>query len=861
VKRYLRFFYLICLISLPLTSGWAANQSNSDKGLQAAFQQALYGVEATPGGFAASNPSQQISARFISGEVLFQSQESSAGLRLQGYGYGERLIQAQVPRLTGSGNRIDYRRGSLTEWYVNRPEGVEQGFTLAARPGLAGPGERLTIVLEVTGGLEPVLAPAGDAVLLESAGQAQLRYTGLRAWDATGRELPARLDVRGRDVRLAIADMGAVYPVTVDPFVQAAKLTAGTDGASGDSFGISVAVDGTTAVIGAYKNASSRGAAYVFVCSSGVWTQQAKLVAADSATTDDFGFAVAVMGDTAVIGAYNKYVNPYSSAGAAYVFTRTGTTWSQQAKLLAGDPANSDFFGYSVALSSDTAVIGAYAKRVGSNAAQGAAYVFIRTGSTWSQQQKLVASDGAYHDYFGTSVAVGADTAVIGAYFRTNGANTQQGAAYLFTRSGTTWTQQTILLSSDGTGGDNFGMSAALNGNTAVIGAPQKGGSGVAYVFVGSGATWSQTKLTASDPASGDLFGWSVAINGDTAVVGAYGKDNKEGAAYGFGRNGSTWSQLSKATADTRTANDDFGISVAVSGSTIVIGANGNLGLGAAYVFAPSAATLTVASTPPGLSFTATGTSCPSGTLTTPYALPVGIGCTISFPSPATDTTGDTTYTFQQWNDSYTTNPRSFAALWLNTTFTAQFGTQYLLTTSASPASAGQVTGAGWYNAQANPIVAALPNPGYVFNGFTGSLSGMTTPQGVAMNGPRTVTGAFLQLPGSALTAMVLSKSGTQNARSWTVSLANGGPGSAYSPFIAGLMLTQTYGTACTPVRISPVAFPVSFSTLAVNGAAALSVLFDFTGCPANARFTVLVASVANSGSSVGATTLANQTW
>ena len=125
----------------------------------------------------------------------------------------------------GSGNRIEYRRGNLTEWYVNQPEGVEQGFTLAARPGHAEPGEQLTISLEVTGGMRPAMSPAGDAVLLESAGKARLRYTGLRAWDAAGRDLAARLEVRGKEVRLAIADAGATYPLTVDPFVQQAKLS------------------------------------------------------------------------------------------------------------------------------------------------------------------------------------------------------------------------------------------------------------------------------------------------------------------------------------------------------------------------------------------------------------------------------------------------------------------------------------------------------------------------------------------------------------------------------------------------------------------------------------------------------------
>ena len=261
--RYRYSFVLMCLICLPLYSGWAASQFKADAGLQAAVQRALYGIKAAPGGFVASNPAQHISARFTPGEARLQYQDNSVGLRLQGYGYGERLVKARGGVVGGNGNRIEYRRGNLTEWYVNQPEGVEQGFTLAVRPGRAEPGERLTISLEVTGGMQPALAPAGDAVLLESAGQARLRYTGLRAWDATGRELAARLEVRGREVRLAIADAGATYPLTVDPFVQQAKLLA-SDGAAGDSFGQSVAVDGNTAVVGAYDKSGADGCSLRF---------------------------------------------------------------------------------------------------------------------------------------------------------------------------------------------------------------------------------------------------------------------------------------------------------------------------------------------------------------------------------------------------------------------------------------------------------------------------------------------------------------------------------------------------------------------------------------------------------------------
>src|SRR5579884_1576984 len=324
---------------------------------------------------------------------------------------------------------------------------------------------------------------------------------------------------------------------------QQQKLTA-ADGAAGDQFGGSVALsgDGNTALVGADGKNGFQGAAYVFVRSGTTWSQQQKLTAADGAAGDQFGGSVALSGDgnTALVGADGK--NGFQ--GAAYVFVRSGTTWSQQQKLTASDGAAGDQFGGSVALSGDdnTALVGAAGATIGSNADQGAAYVFVRSGTTWSQQQKLTASDGAVDDFFGLSVALSGDgnTALVGA----DGKNGFQGAAYVFVRSGTTWSQQQKLTAADGAVFDNFSLSVALSGdgNTALVGAYGKNGQqGAAYVFVRSGTTWSQQqKLTASDGAAGDQFGGSVALSGDdnTALVGAVaakiGSNIQQGAAYVF---------------------------------------------------------------------------------------------------------------------------------------------------------------------------------------------------------------------------------------------------------------------------------------------------------------------------------------
>ena len=236
------------------------------------------------------------------------------GLRLAAYGYGERLQTPAPASIHAAGTRIEYRRGPLTEWYVNAPQGLEQGFTLRERPE-PPQGGPLEIELAVSGGLQPALV--GEHIELRRDGRAVLRYTDLRAWDAAGRELAARMVVHSGRIRLEVTDRGALYPVTVDPWIQQQVLTA-ADGARDDVFGYAVAVSGKTAIIGAIGNNSSRGAAYVFTC-SGIpctWTQQQELTAGDGAHGDEFGYSVAVSGNTAIIGA--AYKNSYQ--GAAYVF-------------------------------------------------------------------------------------------------------------------------------------------------------------------------------------------------------------------------------------------------------------------------------------------------------------------------------------------------------------------------------------------------------------------------------------------------------------------------------------------------------------------------------------------------------------
>ena len=363
---------------------------------------------------------------------------------------------------------------------------------------------------------------------------------------------------------------------------QQAELTA-ADGAAGDRFGISVAISGSTAVVGADGRNSYTGAVYVFVRSGKSWSQQAELTAADGAGGDVFGYSVAISRSTVVVGALGTANN-----GAVYVFVRSGKNWSQQAELAAPDGDAENAFGWSVAISGSTVVVGN-----GDNPNSGAVYVFVRSGKTWSQQAELTA-DGSTDDSFGYSVAIFGSTAVVGAIqVSTSTAAFDSGAVYVFVRSGKTWSQRAELTAANAAANNFFGYSVVISRSTMVVGAVGANSPtrvpnvGAAYVFVRSGETWSQqAELTAANAATHDAFGWSVAISGSTAVVGAFGRNSYTGTAYVFVRSGKSWSQRAELTVRNGTSNDQFGQSVAISGSTAVVGADGrNSYTGAVYVF------------------------------------------------------------------------------------------------------------------------------------------------------------------------------------------------------------------------------------------------------------------------------------
>ena len=375
--------------------------------------------------------------------------------------------------------------------------------------------------------------------------------------------------------------------------IEEAKLIA-DDGEASDWLGWSVSVDGDTAVVGAWGDddkGSDAGAAYVFIRNGDSWVEQAKLTASDGVKYDNFGKSVSVSGDTAVVSANADD----SSKGSAYVFIRSGTTWTLQQKLTANDGAEADYFGESVSIYENTIVVGApWDDDILSYS--GSAYIFTRSDNSWTHQEKLNADDPQYDNQFGQSVSIYEDTVAIGA----NGNDGYNGAVYVFIHNNSGWMQQAKLITSDSRA---MGVSVSIYSDTILAGSygDDRGAShaaceGAAYVFTRSGTVWTQeAKLVASDRANEDYFGThpgSVSVYGDTAVIGAYQNDDNgasSGSAYIFTRDGTSWTEKSKITASDNAANDYFGTSVSVDEDIIVVGSTGTFGVndntGATYVY------------------------------------------------------------------------------------------------------------------------------------------------------------------------------------------------------------------------------------------------------------------------------------
>ena len=494
------------------------------------------------------------------------------------------------------GTRLEYRRGPITEWYVNEPAGFEQGFTLTARP-VGG----AAVELELRGDLVARL-DGRDVQLLDAAGVVRARYEGAVAWDATGRDLPLRVELHLRfdgsaRIRLIADDAGAVYPIVIDPWITSslAQLQA-SGGGFNTRFGWKVALCGDTLLVGT-RDTSTPGKAYLFRRNQGganAWAEALVLEADDGALGDTFGVAVDIDGDTAVIGAYHDDDKGLDS-GAAYVFRRNAggaDAWGQVAKLVADDGNIGDELGEVVAISGDVIALGARLDdNQGSNS--GSVYLFQRNlggPDKWGQLGRIEATGGAEYHEFGGALDIDRGRLVVGARFST-APGAKSGAVYVFERNAggaDAWGQTAALWAEDYASFQNFGVAVAVLDDRLLVGAAgdaeaeEKAGAG--YLFElghGGDGGWHQVaKLMTADADQFDQVGQAVHLSADVAVLTARGDDEAAtdaGAAYVFARNeggADAWGQVVKVFDDESGESADLGWSVGVDDEVLVVGAH-----------------------------------------------------------------------------------------------------------------------------------------------------------------------------------------------------------------------------------------------------------------------------------------------
>jgi hypothetical protein len=575
-----------------------------------------YYIRAARDGLTAKVPGQKLISHFTTRGVEMRCGNASWSMSLRRYGYSTSAMPVHAANPRRDRNRVMYDRGFLSEWYVNGPAGLEQGFTLRRPPGQSK-GQPLTLTLALSGNITAKLSEEGRHLdVMDASGRHHWRYTGLRATDATGRQLLSWLEIRHEQLLLRVRDSGAHYPVIVDPIVQVAELTE-ADGSANDSWGYSVAMSGNTVAVG-WPNATvgsnrDQGAIYVFVMPPTGWanmTPTALLTASDGASGDSLGSSVAISGQTIVAGAPQFSVGKNPNQGAGYVFVQPSGGWvsmTQNAELIASDGVEFSGLGFSAAIAGNTVVLGAPFQA-------GTVYVYNKPAAGWSgkltQNAELTGSGTDVYG-LGNSVSINGSTIAAGAQQSTINSNFEQGAVYVFTKPAGGWvnaTQNAELTASDGETFDHLGYAVVVNGSAVMAGAPNAEinsnfDQGAAYVFVEPGGGWANmtetAKLTASDGATGDAFGTSLALYADNVLLcGAPGatidSNISQGAVYVFVRPLSGWQTTSqfyaKETPSDGVADAQFGTGVALSSVSGVATAPGatvgsNVSQGAAYVF------------------------------------------------------------------------------------------------------------------------------------------------------------------------------------------------------------------------------------------------------------------------------------
>lgn len=379
---------------------------------------------------------------------------------------------------------------------------------------------------------------------------------------------------------------------TIDEFAQ---LITGSDTGNSDWFGASVACDGTTLVVGAPRNRvvplEQRGAVYVFTKVNNEWVQEAKLTASDGANNDRFGWSVTLSGNTIAVGAPYRNEGAETRSGAVYIFIKSGATWSQQGNpIKAPDPCTDHYFGFGVALYGNTLAVGEPNSDNLACTSAGAGYVgsvkiYTRSGTTWTYRTTIYASDMAGNSYFGEIVVLEAGTLAISA----KGRSSNRGAVYIFNGADASWSQMKIVTPSTTASGNNFGSAISLSGTRLLVGAKNEDydgliNSGAVYLFSGSGSSWSEAgKIGSSNPVTNQRFGTSVAIYENVIAIGAPGPTGsvipeelppyQDGIIEVYVKNLFVWEKVSDQISPEE-SQISFGRSIAVTDTEIIVGAD-----------------------------------------------------------------------------------------------------------------------------------------------------------------------------------------------------------------------------------------------------------------------------------------------
>ncbi|GJM14767.1 MAG: hypothetical protein DHS20C13_00940 [Thermodesulfobacteriota bacterium] len=554
-----------------------------------------YHIERESTKFKAVTASQGFESEFGKNGVTFSRDNKNLIMRLVG--------SNEIDPITVSKNKVEYNRGNITEWYVNSPLGIEQGFTLNNSPEKRSSDGKvvLEIGLEIDDEMQVRQTEDGNSINFISSDNNKevFRYRGLFAFDSSGKELPSEMKLLDSKIKILVDDRGAEYPIVIDPFIEIQKILpsdAKPNVPPSWQFGGTVHISGNTAIVGAIHANGFLGEAYIFDRDTrGFWSETQILQGSNVNTFGDFfGNCVHIDRNTAIVGA--SHVLNAASPGEAYIYERDTTTnlWSEVDILTGSTSAPGSFYGISCTLEESSGIA-----MVGANrafAVEGRAYVYQRdTMGMWNETQVLSPSGGMPNFQFGFKINFQGDIAAIGAPGLIGFPVGDR--VYIYQRDSNTglWIENQIITGSDTMAGDAFGVDVDFDGDNMVIGASQFNmNEGKAYFFERDPMTnmWFEVDIVTADmPVMGEFFGSNVSISGDIAIISAALLITTNGRVLVYERdNMGMWSEVQELTASDGMVGDQFGVETSIDGNQLIVGANGVDGAagpltGAAYLY------------------------------------------------------------------------------------------------------------------------------------------------------------------------------------------------------------------------------------------------------------------------------------